>query len=99
MNGQGTDYVLAVDLGKRRDYTAIAIVQRTGTYTVRHLQRLPLGTSYTQAAGHIRHLLRRPELQSNCTLVVDATGAGEPVVDLLRASDLPCPLKPVLITA
>ena len=32
------------------------------------------------------------------TLVVDATGVGAPVVDMLRRADLPCRLMPVTIT-
>src|SRR5437762_13335807 len=47
---------------------------------------------------HVRRLVTRPELVRP-TLVVDATGVGRPVVDLLRRAGLPCRLMPVTITA
>ena len=57
----GRDFIIGVDLGQARDYTAIAILERfeelTGEaekgrwarrvrYTMPHLERPPLGTSY-----------------------------------------------------
>ncbi len=55
-------------------------------YTGRHVERLPLGTSYPAVAQHVagvveglvRRGVERPRL------MVDATGVGMPVVDLLR---------------
>ena len=65
----------------------------------RHLERLPLGLDYPSIVEHVRELVQRPELaQSTTTLVVDATGVGRPVVDLLRRAGLPCRLMPVTIT-
>jgi len=65
---------------------------------VRHLERLPLGTSYPEVVGRVCELLRVPELLGNCVLVVDATGVGGPVVDLLRRAPLECTLLAVTIT-
>jgi hypothetical protein len=68
-------------------------------YSFRHLERLPLGTDYPSMVEHVRTLAQRPELaQSQTTLVVDATGVGRPVVDLLRRASLPCRVVPVTIT-
>jgi hypothetical protein len=68
-------------------------------YSFRHLERLPLGLDYPSMVDHVRTLAQRPELaQSTTTLVVDATGVGRPVVDLLRRASLPCRLIPVTIT-
>src|SRR6266576_103911 len=68
-------------------------------YTFRHLERLPLGMDYPSMVQHVRNLVQRPELaQSGATLVVDATGVGRPVVDLLRRASLPCRVIPVTIT-
>ena len=48
-------YYIGLDLGQRRDHTAVAVVERaepgyarvaTGRLVVRHLQRAPLGTGY-----------------------------------------------------
>jgi hypothetical protein len=47
----------------------------------------------------VRRLISRPELSRRKTLVVDATGVGRPVVDLLRRAQLPCRLMAVTITA
>jgi hypothetical protein len=68
-------------------------------YHVRYLQRLNLGTSYVQVVQHIKSLVANPVLEKCSTLVVDATGVGAPVVDLLRASELGCPIVPVTITS
>lgn len=68
-------------------------------YHVRHLQRLKLGTSYVQVVHHVKALTANPQLEGRSTLVVDATGVGAPVVDLLKSSALGCPLVPVMITS
>jgi hypothetical protein len=66
----------------------------------RHLERLPLGLDYPTVVERVRRLVSSPELQrSPATLIVDATGVGRPVVDLLRRAGLPCRLIPVTITA
>lgn len=61
-------------------------------FTARHLERLPLGTDYPtvaeRIAGIVEGIDRRP-LPANLSpprifLVVDATGVGAPVVDILR---------------
>ncbi len=60
----------------------------------RHLERLKLGTPYPAVARHVLCLLDTPELKNKTTLVVDATGVGRPVVDMLRQHGL----EPVAIT-
>lgn len=63
-------------------------------FETRHLERLPLGTAYPQVAeriagvvDRIQLLPRDPSLQTpRVYLVVDATGVGQPVVDILRAA-------------
>jgi len=85
---------IGADIGQRVDPTAIAVAEaearvvdgRSETiYRIRHLERLPLGTSYpavaervaTVAAGVTKKgaLVRR--------LYADCTGVGRPVVDML----------------
>src|SRR5438132_1406883 len=65
---------------------------------VRHLERLPLGTSYPEVVRRVCELVRIPEVWRNCVLVVDATGVGAPVVNLLRKAPLDCTLLAVTIT-
>ena len=43
-------------------------------------------------------LTRSGELAGRCHLVVDATGVGRPVVDLLRRAGPGCPMMPATIT-
>ena len=72
---------------------------RTATrLDVRHLERLALGTSYLDVVERVVELVHAPELTKNCTLVVDATGVGAPVVDLLRRAPLECTMLAVMIT-
>lgn len=46
----------------------------------------------------VAELLKRAELQATRRLVVDGTGVGGPVVDLLRGARLACPITSVTIT-
>ena len=94
-------FFLGLDLGQAQDPTALAIAERletlegrTAGYHVRYLERVSLGTSYTSIATHVRDLLGRDPLRDHGYLVVDATGVGAPVVDLLRREGL----SPVAVT-
>ena len=66
---------------------------------LRHLQRVPLHTPYPDVVELVRRLVSMPDLARWTTLVVDATGVGNPVVDLLRQAKLPCSLVPVTISS
>src|SRR5580698_6068396 len=56
---------------------------------VRHLERLPLGTPYTRVVSRVSEIMQHPALAGfmgeKGRLVVDATGVGAPVVEMLRA--------------
>ena len=65
---------------------------------VRHLERLPLGTPYPRVVRRVADLLETPPLGEATPLVVDATGVGAPVVDLLRESRIRSEVEAVLIT-
>ena len=65
----------------------------------RYLERLPFGLDYPAMVEHVRRLVHHPEMQeSPVTLVMDATGVGRSVMDLLRVASLPCRHIPVTIT-
>lgn len=86
-------YLVGLDLGQAQDYTALVIVEQqdtspTASYAIRHLERFRLGTAYPRIVSHVQALLQRPSLQGQSTLVVDATGCGRPVVDLLTQAQL-----------
>jgi len=92
-----TEFVVGMDIGQKRDYTAIAVIQRGRRgigYEVRHLERVSLNTPIPKAVERAVHLLRTPQLRGRSTLVVDATGAGLPVIDLLKSHGI----RPVAIS-
>jgi hypothetical protein len=88
-------FILGVDLGQVNDYSAIAIVeQRFATesmvYHLRHLERVPLGTRYTEVVARVLDLLRRtPPAEAGPWLVADKTGVGASVCDLFLAAGVP----------
>jgi hypothetical protein len=98
-----TSYVLGLDLGQTSDFTALAVLERhaaemTGQkpdYALRHLRRFPLGTAYTEIVPAVA-AVRRSEPLRQAPLVVDQTGVGRAVVDMLRQSA--CGVIPVTIT-
>jgi len=59
-------------------------------YLVRHLERLPLGTPYPLVVERLVEITGKVAERAKCepTLYVDATGVGQPIVDLLNASDI-----------
>jgi hypothetical protein len=67
-------------------------------YDVEYLSRLRAGASYASVVEAVQELTRRPELNERCTVVVDGTGVGMPVVEMLRATDLKARVVPVMIT-
>ena len=85
-------FYLGLDLGKMRDFTALAVVERTPQreLVVRYLERAPLGTPYTRVVQRVAELTRHRNLNGLCHLTVDATGVGVPVVEALRGAQLGC---------
>jgi hypothetical protein len=72
--------------------------QRARRYRVRFLERLALGTPYPRVVDRVRDVVGRRALVGRCTLVMDATGVGAPVLDLLRLAKLGCGIVPVNLT-
>jgi hypothetical protein len=64
-----------------------------------HLDRMPLGTSYPRVVDQVKDLLAQSPVYAAPALVVDSTGVGKPVLDLVRARGVPGALVPVTITA
>jgi hypothetical protein len=58
-------------------------------FDVRHLERLPLGTTYPDICGYVAEMMgRNPLREFGAQLVVDQTGCGRPVCDILRRAGL-----------
>ena len=77
---------LGLDLGKQRDFTALAIVDQLpyNELGVRYLERAPLGTPYLRVVERVTSLSRHPILNGQCHLTVDGSGVGAPVEEALR---------------
>ncbi len=85
--GRSSDFVFGADLGQAQDPTALAVTELVGQeLQLRHLDSLPLGLSYPAVVERIGALKRA--LPGPADLVVDATGVGRPVLDMLRAAGL-----------
>ncbi len=103
-------FYVGLDLGQTQDYTALMVAEKlavpTGKvsrydgspitqsfYHVRHLERFKLGTSYPSIVERVNQMLRE-EVLADSALVVDATGVGRPVVDMLRKAGM----HPIAVT-
>ena len=101
-------------MGKLRDHSAIAVVEQYAVKTgwdavylcdrfeqrvvLRRMEWARLGTSYARVVERVRELARRASAEGACTVVVDATGVGEPVVEALRRLEMAAELVAVTIT-
>jgi len=71
---------------------------KAARYTVRYLERVPLGTPYTEIGTRVQTIVHGLLPVAPVTVVVDATGVGAPVTDILRDKRLGCPVVPIVIT-
>ena len=86
------EFFIGLDLGQASDYTALIIIQRlieagASIYHVRRLERIR-GEPYPDIAKKVLAVQKAPALAGKADLVVDQTGVGRPVVDLLREAGL-----------
>jgi hypothetical protein len=102
-------FYVGLDLGQRRDHSAVAVVEKLErwrpygpaefeAFVVRYLERMPLGMTYPQVVARVCSLVGAREMHRQCELVVDATGVGAPVVEMLRAEGPACDISSVTIT-
>jgi hypothetical protein len=105
-------HFVGLDLGQAQDYTALAILERPVVHAqdppsqrrpinaLRYLRRFPLGTPYPDIVREVVKLLRSAPLVGSA-LVVDQTGVGRPVVNMLAdalRNQVTCSLVPITIT-
>ncbi|MBF0439806.1 MAG: hypothetical protein HQL93_11900 [Magnetococcales bacterium] len=98
-----SDFLIGLDIGQAQDYTALTIFERFYEkrpchYHLRHLQRFKLGTSYPEQVSAVADIIKQDALKGRCTLIVDGTGAGRPVVDMFRNARFGAVLVAVTIT-
>jgi hypothetical protein len=83
--------MLGLDLGQTKDFTALAVLEcqapetsaEKPEYALRHLRRFPLGTTYTEIVPAVATLVQSGPLAES-PVVVDQTGVGRAVVDMMR---------------
>jgi len=101
-------YYLSADLGQVNDFTAITIIQRivktdcggkeqAREYHLRHIERLPLGTTYPSVIARIKLLADRLTDERRA-VVIDLTGVGRPVWDLMQTSGFRGQVNGITIT-
>ncbi len=87
-------YVVSCDPGKKQDYTAISVIEESLDsnkklfYALRVLVRPPLGTPHHANVKLLGDIVLRTEALGKTTLVVDATGIGDPFFEMLIAYGL-----------
>ncbi|MEO1083680.1 MAG: hypothetical protein AAFY88_05510 [Acidobacteriota bacterium] len=96
---------IGVDIGQKHDPTAVCVSETQSRnhqphLVVRHLERLPLGTPYPRVADRIADIAQRVLARTGKapTVCVDATGVGQPVIDLLRERNPRQPIVAVTFT-
>ena len=87
-------FFVGLDLGQASDYSALAVLEYIeGMYHVRNLKRVR-GVAYPDIVDKVTKLMASSVLEGDVLLVVDQTGVGAPVVDLLRQAGL----KPIAVS-
>ena len=96
-------FSIGVDLGRRRDPSAIAVAERKDAepeiVVVRFLERVQLRTPYSAVARRVAAVARHPALAgSHKKVIVDGTGVGDAVLEMLREARPGCEIRPVVMT-
>jgi hypothetical protein len=108
-------YYLGLDIGKEQDRTALAVVERARVLgewdpvtwarkestelRVRAVETLPLGTGYGTIVDKTLHRARGLKPRGPVTIVVDATGVGAPVREMLARPENAVRVRGITITA
>jgi hypothetical protein len=107
------EFIVGVDIGQLQDPSGLVVLERIqprgvdhAIYAVRGIERLPLRASYPAQVSHIRNVMvaladhaPRPK---RVTLVIDATGVGTAISDLVREAgfeEFGCGLGFITITS
>jgi hypothetical protein len=103
-------YFSGLDLGQAQQFTALGVLGKTAfgdpadpevpppQYAVRHLERFPIGSPYPEVFAWLAALFQEKPL-AHSKLVVDQTGVGHAVMEMLNDSAVRAELSLVTITA
>lgn len=78
---------VGTDIGTRADHTAITVTEAQETsYLIRYIRQIELGLKYREIAQRIARVTRNAltNADGEVRLVLDATGVGAPVVELVE---------------
>jgi hypothetical protein len=68
-------------------------------FHLRHIERPERGTTYPKIVDRLKELADSPQLtEKEKVIVIDITGVGRPVWDLIRKNDFADPIKGITIT-
>ena len=97
-------FIVAASLGAGIQPTAIAVVEQevlksdrwgleTGALRLRHLERLPVETTYPKTVDRISTLLDTPEIKDGekcygAEVVLDITGSGRAILELFERAEI-----------
>ncbi len=87
--------MMGIDIGQKRDLSAICVAetqtradgeQSMVHHLIRHLDRLPVGTPFPEVAKRVAAVALSVEhhVDDSPLIFVDATGLGQPIMDLLE---------------
>lgn len=106
-------FIISADLGQANDWTAISVIERVvkgdgilgqdgngeRTLFLRHIERPPIGTEYPDIVERLVALFKSPALEGKeKAVVIDYTGLGRPVYDLMRQRGFRYSLNAISIT-
>jgi hypothetical protein len=77
---------MGVDLGQSVDPTAVVVIEtdQSRVHAVRWIESLPIGMSYPEQTERLVVINERCRADGPTMTVIDYTGVGRPVVDMLR---------------
>jgi len=82
------DFYAGIDLGKHRDYSVVAVVERKDDMLrLVHCYQFPLETSYATVIGYVKALVDKWQVIRH--ICVDKTGLGDPIVEDMIRSGIP----------
>jgi phage FluMu gp28-like protein len=95
------EFFIGLDLGRRHDHSALVVLERSvravntryvdaytkweTALTVRQVKQWKLGTPYGTVAEDVARLHAQVQTQGPTTLVIDQTGVGDAVYEMIRA--------------
>ena len=102
-------FIISADLGQANDWTAISVIEKVvkgygvlnqNQLYLRHIERPSIGTEYPAIVDRIAAIFKSPALEEHRkAVVIDYTGLGRPVYDMMRERGFNRSLNAISITS